>query len=68
MPSTKRKPSAARRAQEKQKKLSDQWRQLRSLGLQAFRDYFREGRDGGEIPEAFQAQADRGLNNFSARF
>lgn len=68
MSPTNRKPSAAKRAQEKQEKLSDQWRRLRSLGLQAVRDYFREGRDGAEIPAAFQAKADRGLNNFSAQF
>lgn len=68
IPPTKRKASAANREQERQRKLSAQWQHLMSLGLQAVRDYFREGRDGVAIPATFQAKADRELNNFSAQF
>lgn len=68
MPSTSRKPSAAKQRQDLQDKLRREWEHLMSLGLQAVRDYFREGRDGAEIPEAFQVRAERGLNNYSADF
>ncbi|RQU40852.1 hypothetical protein DF142_17235 [Burkholderia cenocepacia] len=67
----KRKPSAAARDREKQDKLCRNWEQLKSLALQAVRDYFREGGDGASIPSAFDAKPDaytRGLNNYSAQF
>lgn len=62
-----KKTTAAKREQ-KQRELSYQWQYLVSLGLQAVRDYFREGRDGTLIPVTFQVKADRGLNNYSANF
>lgn len=68
MPITSRKPSAAKQKQDLQDKLRREWEHLMSLGLQAVRDYFREGRDGAEIPETFQVRAERGLNNYSADF
>lgn len=68
MPSTSRKPSAAKQKQDLQDKLRGEWEYLMSLGLQAVRDYFRQGRDGAEIPETFHVRAERGLNNYSADF
>lgn len=68
MPATQRKPSTAKLKQELQDKLRDEWRHLMSLGLQAVRQYFRNGCDGSEIPETFHVSAERGLNNYSADF
>lgn len=68
VPATKRKPSAAKLKQDLQDKLRDEWEYLMSLGLQAVRQYFREGRDGSGIPESFHVRAERRLNNFSADF
>lgn len=68
VPSTKSKPSAAKQKQDLQDKLKREWGYLMSLGLQAVRQYFREGRDGSEIPDTFQVRAERGLNNYSADF
>lgn len=67
MPTFKLKPSA-KQDQDRQKKLGAEWLYLKKLGLQAVRDYFREGREGAAIPSTFQAKADRGLNNYSAEF
>ncbi|MPV64304.1 hypothetical protein [Burkholderia sp. BE17] len=67
----KRKPSAARQAQERQETLYREWEHLKSLALHSVRDFFRDGGDGGEIPKVFQVKLDahtRRLNNFSAKF
>lgn len=71
LPPPKRKPSAARQAQERQETLYREWEHLKSLALHSIRDYFRNGGNGAEIPKAFQVKPDahtRGLNNFSANF
>ncbi|MNJ23214.1 hypothetical protein D3C77_175940 [compost metagenome] len=68
MPSTSRKPSAAKQNQDLQDKLRREWEHLMSLGLQAVRDYFREGRNGSGIPAKFKTKENQGLNNFSCDF
>ncbi|MDH0735744.1 hypothetical protein [Achromobacter spanius] len=71
LPPLKRKPSAARQAQERQETLYGEWEHLKSLALHSVRDYFRSGGNGAEIPKVFQVKPDsytRGLNNFSAKF
>ncbi|MBR0879342.1 hypothetical protein ABIF65_002174 [Bradyrhizobium japonicum] len=70
-PTPKRKPSAAKREQDLQDRLYQTWEQLMRGALYSVRDYFREGGDGGKIPETFQAIVDshsRGLNNYSTQF
>ena len=70
-PQPKRKPSAAKQAQERQMELSSTWESLMRTALSTLRDYFQDGGDGSKIPQIFQAKADPhtgGLNNFSARF
>jgi len=67
----KRKPSAAKQAQELQSELIRTWEHLRDTALFDLRDYFREKRDGSKIPKTFRATIDahtRGLNNYSAKF
>lgn len=70
-PAQKRKPSAAKREQDRQDKLYRTWEHLMRLTLYSVRDYFREGRDGSEIPQAFNAIPDaytQDLNNYSVDF
>lgn len=67
----KRKPSAAKQQEEVQRQLSEAWEHLMMGALYSVRDYFREGRDGGNIPEIYKATVDphsRRLNNHSTRF
>lgn len=71
VPAPKRKPSAAKQEQDRQNELSQTWQHLMKGALFSVRDYFREGGDGENIPETFQATVDshtRGLNNYSTRF
>lgn len=70
IPRPKRKPSAAKQAQELQDKLSQTWESLMKQALWAVRDYFRDGGDGSKIPDTFTAIPDQsgGLNNHSLRF
>ncbi|WP_321954602.1 hypothetical protein [Burkholderia cenocepacia] len=71
LPPPKRKPSAARQAQERQDALYREWEHLKSLALYSVRDFFKDGGNGADIPKVFQAKLDaytRGLNNFSAKF
>ncbi|MDQ1119036.1 hypothetical protein QE383_001344 [Pseudoxanthomonas winnipegensis] len=71
LPPPKRKPSAARQAQERQDALYREWEHLKSLALYSVRDFFKDGGNGADIPKVFQAKPDtytRGLNNFSAKF
>ncbi|WP_266170774.1 hypothetical protein [Dyella subtropica] len=70
-PPSKRKPSAAKQALDRQERLYREWGHLMKLGLHSVKQYFREGGDGTEIPQTFQAKVDtytRRLNNFSADF
>lgn len=70
-PQPRRKPSVAKQQEDAQQKLSVTWSDLMMISLYSVRDYFREGRDGGDIPETYRATADphsRLLNNHSARF
>lgn len=67
----KRKPSASQQVRDRQDELWRVWEQLMRLALYSLIQYFREGRDGAEIPKAFQARPDafhRRLNNFSCNF
>jgi hypothetical protein len=67
----KRKLSARKQKEREQEEYARTWEHLRDLSLFAVRDYFREGGDGGEIPEKFRAIPDdytKGLNNFSTKF
>lgn len=71
LPPPKRKPSAARQAQERQDSLYREWQHLKSLALHFVRGFFKDGGNGADIPQVFQAKPDaytRGLNNFSAKF
>jgi hypothetical protein len=71
VPIPKRKPSAAKQEQDRQDRLYREWEHLKMLGLDSVKDYLREGGNGAEIPQAFQANTDsytRGLNNYSAQF
>ncbi|WP_210426037.1 hypothetical protein [Chromobacterium violaceum] len=71
MPLSRRRPSAAKREQDRQEKLYREWENLMKLGLYSVRDYFRKGGNGAAIPQTFHAKADpytRGLNNFSTKF
>jgi len=67
----KRKPSAAKQKQDLQNRLYQTWQDLMRGALYSVRDYFREGGDGDNIPDTFQATVDshsRGLNNYSTQF
>lgn len=66
----KRKPSAAKQAQDLQDQLARTWESFMQSSLWAVRDYFKQGGDGALIPETFQAITDAtgGLNNFSTQF
>lgn len=69
--STARKLSATKQAQELQKELHLTWDYFKLGALCSVRDFFKAGRDGAEIPDAFEALADphtRRLNNFSTDF
>lgn len=71
LPRPKRKLSPAQEREALQKTLAMHWEHLMRLGLWAVRDYFEAGRDGGQIPDSFEAVTDsqsRGLNNFSCDF
>ncbi|MBP2233388.1 hypothetical protein J2847_006726 [Azospirillum agricola] len=71
LPTPKRKLSPAKQRREVESTLYQEWEHLMSLALYSVRDYFRQGGDGGKIPETFQAKPDsytRGLNNHSADF
>lgn len=67
----KRKPSRATLERERENELSHVWEHLASGALYTLRDYFRDGRDGKEIPELFEAVVDphsRSLSNYSTDF
>lgn len=67
----KRKPSAAKAASDLQTELQRQWDNLQMQALCSVRDFFRNGGEGGDIPEVFAVRPDPyggGLNNFSCRF
>ncbi|HEX4196315.1 MAG TPA: hypothetical protein VHZ26_02645 [Caulobacteraceae bacterium] len=67
----KRKPSAAKQGQDRQDRLYQIWQHFMRSALYSVRDYFRNGGDGANIPETFQATVDsysRGLNNYSTQF
>ena len=71
MPAPKRKPSVAKQEQDLQNRLYQAWEHLMRGALCSVRDYFREGGDGGNIPDTFHATVDshtRGLNNYSTQF
>ncbi|MFT6660681.1 MAG: hypothetical protein ACJA0K_000658 [Maricaulis maris] len=70
-PKTKRKPSKATLEREREATLSRTWEHLVSCALYTLRGYFRDGRDGAEIPEFFEAVPDAysgSLNNYSTDF
>ncbi|MGY3585558.1 hypothetical protein ACVIGB_005387 [Bradyrhizobium sp. USDA 4341] len=71
IPVPKRKPSAAKREQDRQTKLYQTWEHLMRGALYSVRDYFGEGGNGDTIPKTFQATVDshtRDLNNYSTQF
>ncbi|ANF25491.1 MAG: hypothetical protein KKD27_15050 [Gammaproteobacteria bacterium] len=68
---SRRKPSAAKAANDLQEKLYREWEHLKMQALCAVRDFLRGGGDGADIPESFAVRASQyggGLNNFSCRF
>ena len=66
----KRKLSARKQEEEYQEQLSDTWEYLMTGALYSVRDYFRQGGDGGTIPEIFDAKPGSAghLNNNSTVF
>jgi len=71
IPTPKRKPSAAKQERDLQNRLLQTWEHLMRGALYSVRDYFRDGGDGGNVPDTFQATIDshsRGLNNYSTQF
>ena len=71
VPPSKRKPSAAQQARNRQDVLYREWEHLMRLALHSVKEYFRDGGNAAAIPKTFKAKADaysRGLNNFSTRF
>lgn len=61
--------TARQREKELSKTLQREWYHMRDLALFSVRDFFREGGNGADIPETFEAVTDRGgLNNFSLKF
>ena len=71
LPVPKRKPSERQKELDLQDELFQQWEHLRQLGLYSLLEYFREDRDGANIPTTFQARTDdyrRALDNSSCRF
>lgn len=64
-----RKLTARQRQNELSEALCREWYHMRDLALFSVRDFFRNGGNGADIPEAFDAITDRGsLNNFSLKF
>jgi hypothetical protein len=66
-----RKPSVAKKTQQVQSKLFQEWEHLKSLALHSVMDYLRSGRDANKIPSSFKVITDEytlRLNNFSADF
>ncbi len=54
---------------QRERELQEKWDHLRDLALHSVRDFFRDGGDGADIPEIFDAVTDNGsLNNFSLNF
>lgn len=67
----KRKPSAAKRAQQLQTELASIWEHFMRQALYSVRDFFREGGVGSDIPDRFRAITDPydgHLNNHSTTF
>lgn len=66
----KRKPSAAKKAEELQEELGRHWEDLRRQSLWSLRDFFRDGGNGAEVPSSFNVIASRDgyLNNFSTQW
>ena len=61
--------TASRRERDLSDSLWREWSYLRDLALFSVRDFFRNGGDGKDIPEKFEAVTDQaGLNNFSLKF
>lgn len=70
-PRTKRKPSAAKVYQDKQRELYQTWEHLMFGALHSVKEYLKEDGDGSAIPETYKATVDsytKTLNNFSTRF
>ena len=70
-PAPKRKPSAAKLEEQRQRELASTWEHFMSGALCEVRDLFQAGGNGAEIPEAFTAIPDPRtghLNNFSTDF
>jgi len=64
-----RKLTARQLEKEMSETLQREWYHLRDLALFSVRDFFRDGGNGADIPETFDAVTDRGsLNNFSLKF
>lgn len=64
-----RKLTARQREKELSETLQREWHHMRDLALFSVRDFFRDGGNGADIPETFDAVTDRGsLNNFSLNF
>lgn len=71
MPQPKRKPSAAKREQERQEKLWRVWDHLKKIGLYSVREFLRNEGNGADIPKTFEVipdSYDGALNNNSAKF
>lgn len=71
VPVPKRRPSAARQAQEAQEKLFRTWEDLTRGGLHSVKEFLKGGGEGSDIPATYQVSTDphsRALNNYSTCF
>lgn len=66
----KRKPSRAAVLEARRRRLHEEWEHLLQLGHWAVRDYFRDGKAGGDVPATFRVRLGHGgrLDNHSATF
>lgn len=70
-PLPKRKPSAAQVARDLEDSRHREWERLKAQALFSMREFFRDGGDGGAVPEVFAVRPSPyggGLNNFSCNF
>lgn len=64
-----RKLTARQREKDLSDKLQREWYHMQNLALFSVRDFFRDGGNGADIPETFDAVTESGsLNNFSLNF
>ena len=71
LPKPKRKPSAAKQAQDRQERLWREWDHLKGLSLHSVKQFLKDSGNGVDIPKTFKATVDAhsgALNNYSTKF